>query len=158
MEIITIESKAFKEIIDQIGILSNYIQSTQANKERNEDNEWVDNYEVCTFLKISERTLQRLRTNGEISFSRIRGRNYYKLSEIRRMLDDKLIRSKKEYLDDLINHHSQTRKQKGKKKNNIYYYKYRKATKFHFRNNVAFSFQTPFTLLFPYLLFPIIHN
>ena len=115
MEIITIESKAFKEIIDQIGILSNYIQSTHANKERNEDNEWVDNYEVCTFLKISERTLQRLRTNGEISFSRIRGRNYYKLSEIRRMLDDKLIRSKKEYLDDLINHHSQTRKQKGKK-------------------------------------------
>ena len=115
MESITIESKAFKEIIDQIGILSNYIQSTQANKERNEDNEWVDNYEVCTFLKISERTLQRLRTNGEISFSRIRGRNYFKLSEIRRMLDDKLIRSKKEYLDDLINHHSQTRKQKGKK-------------------------------------------
>ena len=116
MEIITIEPKAFKEIIDQIGILSNYIQSTQANKERNEDNEWVDNYEVCTFLKISERTLQRLRTNGEISFSRIRGRTYYKLSEIRRMLDDKLIRSKKEYLDDLINHHSQTRKQKGKKR------------------------------------------
>ena len=46
MEIITIESKAFKEIIDQIGILSNYIQSTQANKERNEDNEREDNYEV----------------------------------------------------------------------------------------------------------------
>lgn len=122
MEIITIESKAFKEIIDQIGILSNYIQSTQANKERNEDNEWVDNYEVCTFLKISERTLQRLRTNGEISFSRIRGRNYYKLSEIRRMLDDKLIRSKKEYLDDLINHHSiigKTKCERYKKRNAI---------------------------------------
>lgn len=80
MEIITIESKAFKEIIDQIGILSNYIQSTQANKERNEDNEWVDNYEVCTFLKISERTLQRLRTNGEISFSRIRWKSHATLT------------------------------------------------------------------------------
>jgi len=25
---------------------------------------WVDSYEVCTFLKISEKTLQRLRVSG----------------------------------------------------------------------------------------------
>ena len=43
-----------------------------------------DSYEVCTFLKISEKTLQRLRVSGTIAYSNIRGRYVYKGSEIRR--------------------------------------------------------------------------
>jgi hypothetical protein len=39
----------------------------------NEDEIWVDSYEVCTFLKISEKTLQRLRVAGTIAYSNIRG-------------------------------------------------------------------------------------
>ena len=116
MEVITIDSKAFNEIIGQLSTISKFVLSSQGSSEKDEANEWVDNYEVCTFLQISERTLQRLRAKGEISYSRIRGRTYYKVSEVRRMLEDKLVRSKKEYLNDMITHHRQKKEKRQKRK------------------------------------------
>ena len=65
----------------------------------------VDSYEVCTFLKISEKTLQRLRVSGTIAYSNIRGRYFYKVSEIRRMLEERLVKSNKENIDNLITNH-----------------------------------------------------
>lgn len=117
MEVITIDSKAFNEIISQLTTISKFVLSNQGNNEKDEANEWVDNYEVCTFLQISERTLQRLRAKGEISYSRIRGRTYYKVSEVRRMLEEKLVRSKKEYLNNMLIHHRQAREKRQKGKN-----------------------------------------
>ena len=121
MEVITIDSRAFNEILTQLGKIFEFVLALQGPCEQNEDNEWVDSFEVCTFLQISDRTLQRLRANGEISYSRIRGKNYYKLSEVRRMLDDKLIKSKKEYMNDLIGHRKRLR-EKCQKGNSANYY------------------------------------
>jgi len=73
----------------------------------------VDSYEVCTFLKISEKTLQRLRVSGTIAYSNIRGRYFYKVSEIRRMLEERLIRSNKENIDNLITNHQLYAKERG---------------------------------------------
>lgn len=70
-------------------------------------------YEVCTFLKISEKTLQRLRVSGTIAYSNIRGRYFYKVSEIRRMLEERLIRSNKENIDNLITNHQLYAKERG---------------------------------------------
>lgn len=117
MEVITIDSKAFNEIVGQLNTISKFVLSCQGNNPKDEENEWVDNYEVCMFLQISERTLQRLRAEGEIFYSRIRGRTYYKVSEIRRILDEKLVRSKKEYLNDMITHHRQAKEKRQKGKN-----------------------------------------
>ena len=47
---------------------------------------WIDNYDVCTFLKISERTLQRLRAVKKISYSYVERHTYCHAKEIRRML------------------------------------------------------------------------
>ena len=71
----------------------------------NEDDIWVDSYEVCTFLKISDRTLQRLRSKGEIAYSTIRGRNFYKIGEIKRLLESRLIKSNDECMRNLITNH-----------------------------------------------------
>lgn len=65
----------------------------------------MDNYEVCTFLNISERTLQRLRSKGLISYSLIGGKSYYTIGEIKRVLAEKLIRRNEEALQDLIDNH-----------------------------------------------------
>ncbi|KAA6314343.1 hypothetical protein EZS27_035027, partial [termite gut metagenome] len=65
----------------------------------------VDSYEVCTFLKISDRTLQRLRVEGAINFSRIRGKNFYRISELQRLMQDNVIRRSEEHLQDLIKNH-----------------------------------------------------
>ena len=106
MEIITFESKAYKELDNKITAIADYIFNHTEAESTNEDEIWVDSYEVCTFLKISEKTLQRLRVAGTIAYSNIRGRYFYKISEVKRMLEERLIKSNKENIQDLItNHH-----------------------------------------------------
>ena len=83
MEVITIESQAFKDLMSKVDTIFDYVISQQNIQD--EEDSWVDSYEVCTFLKISDRTLQRLRSENKINYSRIRGKNYYKISEIKRL-------------------------------------------------------------------------
>jgi hypothetical protein len=104
MDVITIESQAYKELVSKINTIAKFVVTIQT-EEKNPDNEWVDSYEVCTFLKISERTLQRLRSNGIISYSILSGKTYYTIAEIKRMLNEKRIRSTDECLMDLIQNH-----------------------------------------------------
>ena len=105
MEIITFESKAYKDLDNKITAIADYIFNNKEAESINEDDIWVDSYEVCTFLKISEKTLQRLRVAGTITYSNIRGRYFYKISEVKRMLEERLIRSNKENIQDLITNH-----------------------------------------------------
>ena len=105
MEIITFESNAYKELDKKITAIANYVFNHAEMEKESEDDMWVDSYEVCTFLKISEKTLQRLRVSGTIAYSNIRGRYFYKVSEIRRMLEERLIRCNKENIENLITNH-----------------------------------------------------
>ena len=105
MDVITIESQAYKELISKINAIAKFVTDHQENGTTNPDEMWVDSYEVCTFLKISERTLQRLRTKRLISYSIISGKSYYTIAEIKRMLNEKKIRSSDECMNDLINNH-----------------------------------------------------
>lgn len=57
MEIITFESKAYKELDNKITAIADYIFNHLDESKTDEDEIWVDSYEVCTFLKISDRTL-----------------------------------------------------------------------------------------------------
>jgi hypothetical protein len=104
MEVITLESQAFKDLMDKINTIAKFVVTYQP-QEINEEEAWVDSYEVCTFLKISERTLQRLRTKGLISYSIISGKTYYTIAEVKRMLKDRLVRSSQESLENLIQSH-----------------------------------------------------
>ena len=70
MEVITIESQAFKDLMSKVDTIFDYVISQQNIQD--EEDSWVDSYEVCTFLKISDRTLQRLRSENKINYSRIR--------------------------------------------------------------------------------------
>jgi 3-methyladenine DNA glycosylase Tag len=104
MDVITIESQAYKKLEAKINSIAEFVVTAQTG-EKNPDDEWVDSYEVCTFLKISERTLQRLRSNNIITYSKLSGKSYYTIGEIRRMLNEKRIRSTDERLMDLIQNH-----------------------------------------------------
>ncbi|KAB4446677.1 DNA-binding protein, partial [Bacteroides thetaiotaomicron] len=48
----------------------------------------------------------------------IRGRYFYKVSEIRRMLEERLIRSNKENIDNLITNHQLYAKERGNLRKN----------------------------------------
>ena len=99
------KQKPTRERDTKIPAIADYIFNRLEAEKPNEDDMWVDSYEVCTFLKISEKTLQRLRVSGTIAYSNIRGRYFYKVSEIRRMLEERLVKSNKENIDNLITNH-----------------------------------------------------
>ena len=105
MEIITFESKAYKELDNKITAIADYIFNYTEAESTNEDEIWVDSYEVCTFLKISDRTLQRLRAAGTVTYSNIKGHYFYKIGEIKRLLEEHLIKRDKDSINDLITNH-----------------------------------------------------
>lgn len=104
MEVITIESKAFKEIIEKLDLIADYIMQTKKNNLA--DNDWIDNFEVCSLLKISNRTLQRLRADNKIEHVKMRGKVYFQIKEIKRILQENIIhRNLNEFEQAIIKNH-----------------------------------------------------
>lgn len=109
MEVITIEVKAFKQIMDKLDALSEYVYSMKCQSENNDD-EWVDSKAVCQYLNISGRTLQRLRSNRMISYSLLNGRLYYQIGQVKKMLKERIIKSTEESLEELVQHQKKVRR------------------------------------------------
>ena len=105
MDVITIEAQAFKELMAKINTIAKFVATIQAKADEEPTDIWVDNYEVCTFLKVSPKTLQRLRAANLVAYSRIRGKNFYKISEIKRLMENNVIRRSEEHFQDLIKNH-----------------------------------------------------
>jgi hypothetical protein len=115
MDIITMESEAYKDLVNKINTIAKFviaIKAREEGKENSDDNDWVDSYEVCTFLKISGRTLQRLRASRAVNYSLIRGKAFYKISEIQRLMNDNVIRCSDECMQELIKNHTTHAKQR----------------------------------------------
>ncbi len=102
MEVITVDSIAFKELVKKIDIIMDFVYDKQRHNAISEEKMWVDSHDVCNYLHISNRTLQRLRAKNCVSYSRINGKNFFRISDIRHLLESKMIRSNEEYLNDLI--------------------------------------------------------
>ena len=100
MEVITIESRIYKEIIGKLDKIAAFVIKHA------DDDEWVDGYDVCKYLKVSRRTLQRLRSKGLLNYSVSSGKAMYKMSEVRRMLEQNLIKSNPENFQDLLNNYN----------------------------------------------------
>ena len=97
MEVITIESQAFKDLTTKIGTIAKFVSAIQAKADEEPEDGWVDSYEVCEYLKVSTKTLQRLRAAKSVNYSRIRGKVYYRISEIHRLLNNNVIRRSEEH-------------------------------------------------------------
>ncbi len=82
MDVITIQSQAFQEIIKRI----DDINARLSAKEKEPKEIWLDNQELMQLLKISKRTAQHYRDSGLISFSQVGNKIYYKLADIEELL------------------------------------------------------------------------
>lgn len=107
MEVVIFESAAFQKLEADIKTIVNYIKEqkdihTKQAQQACDDEMWVDNYDVCTFLKISERTLQRLRNSHKITYFTGERTSTTRQGMIRRMLENHIIRSNAEHLQNLI--------------------------------------------------------
>lgn len=84
MEVITIESKAFQEILNQLDAIKAEVKNNTRQVEQTD--KWLDNDEAAAVLKVSKRTLQTYRDHGEISFSQTGSKIYYRNSDIEEFL------------------------------------------------------------------------
>lgn len=88
MEIITIESAAFKELVEKIDKIAGYVRENERAKKKDTPDVWLCNEEVMSLLGISRRTLQRLRENGRIGYAIFRGACRYPFTEVERLIED----------------------------------------------------------------------
>ena len=81
MEVITIESKAYQELIDKVDMISKYVKKHRATEELR-TGRLIGNEDLAEILGISSRTLQRLRSTERIGYKIIYGRCYYDMNDI----------------------------------------------------------------------------
>lgn len=78
--------------VNELKALVIQVQKTRAQKFKEN---WVDPQDVMLSLHISRRTLQSLRDNGLLPYSRINGKLYYKMSDVEALLESNYIRDLK---------------------------------------------------------------
>ena len=78
MDLIIFERKAFEEFATKIEqFILRVSNSSVVKNGKKKTNNWLDHQDVCQRLKISKRTLQTLRDNGTLAYTKIGNRTYY---------------------------------------------------------------------------------
>ena len=99
MNIITVEEEVWKQLNERIKSISEYILKLD---DTSYDSLWLNNHEVCQYLHISEKTLWRMRTKGEIAYSKIYGQYFYTIGAIKDMLNAHAVQTSDEYMQELM--------------------------------------------------------
>ena len=71
-----------------------YLQVIRKSRIELFNENWIDGQDVLQLLHISQRTLQTLRDNGTLPFSKLNGKFYYKLSDIEHLLESNYANAK----------------------------------------------------------------
>ena len=71
-----------------------YVFGLKKSKLDNFKETWIDGQDVMHTMHISKRTLQTLRDNDTLPYSRINGKFYYKVADIENLLESNYSQSK----------------------------------------------------------------
>lgn len=105
MKVITMESSAYKELMEQIAEIAGYVRELKKERQRQEaekTDRLLDTAQTAAMLNVSIRTLQRMRTDHRIEYVVVRGSCRYRLSEIQRLLDAGTVNKNEETIDALL--------------------------------------------------------
>ena len=87
MNIDRMEFLAWMErLMDRLDLLGNNIEDFQKKRNNIDGEELLDNQDLLQMLKISNRSLQRYRSNGKLPYYTISGKLYYKLSDVHQFI------------------------------------------------------------------------
>jgi hypothetical protein len=98
MKVITIESEAYKRLVRRIEWLYSYAKKQEkenALPQPHPSEVWLSDPEAAAILRVSKRTMQRLRSNGEITYSIRGGKAWYTLAEVKRLLPGRVVNDDK---------------------------------------------------------------
>lgn len=90
MEVITIESSAFKELTEQIKEIAMHIRKEEMREVKIEAEEMMTTSEVAQLLRVSHRTLQRMRANHIIGYTYSGKSCRYRRSDIERYFNERM--------------------------------------------------------------------
>ena len=90
MELKLIEANDYHLLMERLDEIKEYLAENY--KKNPLDDIWLDNQEVCRFLKISKRTLQTYRDKLLIPYSQIGGKIYFKASDIQEHLENNYLK------------------------------------------------------------------
>ena len=82
MDVITIESSAFAQIMAKLKSLEEKFIELKGKADNPLKDKWLDNQELMQILKISRRTLQTYRDEKVIPYSQVGNKIYYKAKDI----------------------------------------------------------------------------
>lgn len=99
MKLITIEEEAWERLNNRITAIADYLKRLEVTSY---DDLWLNNHDVCQYLHISEKTLWRMRTKGEIAYSKIYGQFFYTIGSIKDLLKANATQSSDEYVQQLM--------------------------------------------------------
>ena len=115
MEVITIESKAFAALVEKIDGIAAYVEESrqkkpdgqqgQEEKNRRLADMWMTGGEVCEYLEISPRTLQRYRTNRIIAFSICGKKIRYRRADVEQFRERWMRETPDKQIDRMIEAH-----------------------------------------------------
>ncbi len=98
MEVITIETKAFSQLLKNIEELTDSIKTANSMKAVKREvnpsdtkNDWLTTEETCNLLKVSKRTLQKYRDELIIPYTQLNRKIYFKREDIQKMLESNYI-------------------------------------------------------------------
>lgn len=94
MDIIAIEKESFDSFKKKLEQIASLVPKQPSPNTQFIEQEWIEGKELAASLDISPRRLQSLRESGRLSFSTIGKKIYYRISEVKLLLEQGKINSK----------------------------------------------------------------
>lgn len=88
MEIVSFEKRTFEEMAAKLDYFVQRMDNLCRQHGEKKAERWMDSHAVCRKLRISPRTLQTLRDNGTLAFTKIGNRTYYRQEDVERVIVD----------------------------------------------------------------------
>lgn len=87
MEIINIEAWTFEAMMNRFEALTQRVEMICKEYNGNEKKQWLDSQEVCVILNVSKRKLQYLRDKGELGYTMIAHKVFYRPEDVQGMIE-----------------------------------------------------------------------
>lgn len=83
-----IPSDKLDQLFIEIGSLREAIEAGQVKNSKKLSETWLDNQEVMELLKASTRTLQNMRDQRILPYSKVGAKIYYRATDVQKLLED----------------------------------------------------------------------
>lgn len=94
MKVVTVESEGYKSLVRKIEWIYSYVKNQAEENvipKPSSSEVWISNSDASNILRVSKRTMQRLRSKGEVTYSIRGGKVWYTQAEVERLLSGRLV-------------------------------------------------------------------